>query len=131
VEVNAKDRKYYWLKLQKDFFDSGTIQIIETMPNGMMYSHFYIKALCKSIEWGGFLMLNQKFPHSVETLAAVMKMDVEIVRGAIETLMSFEMIKQNENGAYYLPELQTMLGNETYWAKRKREQRERVSDGPF
>ena len=27
------DKKYYWLKLKKDFFKRHDIQIIESMPN--------------------------------------------------------------------------------------------------
>lgn len=131
MDVNAKDRKYYWLKLQKDFFESGTIQIIEALPNGVMYSYFYIKALCKSIEWNGALMLNENFPHNEETLAAVMRMDVDTVHAAIEALSKLKMIDKNSDGVYYLPELETMVGSETYWAQKKREQRERAMDGPF
>ena len=39
------DKKYYWLKLKKDFFKRHDIQIIENMPNGKDYVLFYLKLL--------------------------------------------------------------------------------------
>ncbi len=32
-----KDKKYYWLKLKRDFFKRHDISIIEDMPNGKDY----------------------------------------------------------------------------------------------
>ena len=32
------DKRYYWLKLKRDFFKRHDIRIIEEMPNGKDYS---------------------------------------------------------------------------------------------
>ena len=38
------DKKYYWLKLKRDFFKRHDIRIIEEMPNGKEYLLFYNKS---------------------------------------------------------------------------------------
>lgn len=124
MDVNAKDRKFFWLKLPKDFFKSGTMQIIESMDNGPEYVLFYIKALCESIEHDGFLLLTEHKPHTPKTLAAVLRMDVNRVKEAIDVLADFGLIKVTGE-QYYMPELKEMVGRNTYWAQKKREQRER------
>ena len=42
--------KFYWLKLDKDFFKRHDIKIIESMPNGKDYILFYLKLLCESLD---------------------------------------------------------------------------------
>ena len=41
-------KKYFWLKLDKDFFKRHDIRIVESMPNGKDYILFYLKLLCES-----------------------------------------------------------------------------------
>ena len=47
------NKKYYWLKLKKDFFKRHDIQIIENMPNGKDYVLFYLKLLVESVDHEG------------------------------------------------------------------------------
>ena len=46
----AETKKYYWLKLKRDFFKRHDIRIIEEMPNGKDYILFYNKLLLESID---------------------------------------------------------------------------------
>ena len=36
-----ENKRYYWLKLKRDFFRRHDIQIVENMPNGKDYILFY------------------------------------------------------------------------------------------
>lgn len=40
-----KDKKYYWLRLKKDFFKRHDIQIVESMENGKDYILFLFKVI--------------------------------------------------------------------------------------
>ena len=51
----SKNKKFFWLKLKEDFFENDEIKILESLPNGMAYSNFYLKLLCKSIKNNGVL----------------------------------------------------------------------------
>jgi len=43
------ESKFYWLKLQRDFFKRSDIMVVENMPNGKEYVLFYLKLLLERI----------------------------------------------------------------------------------
>ena len=54
----AEVKKYYWLKLEKNFFKRHDIQIIEDMENGKDYVLFYLKLILESMNHEGRLRFN-------------------------------------------------------------------------
>jgi len=59
----ATNKKYFWLRLNKDFFKRHDIQIIEGMENGKDYVLFYLKLLTESISHEGELRFNDTIPY--------------------------------------------------------------------
>lgn len=121
-----KDKRYYWLKLKRDFFKRHDIQIIESMPNGKDYILFYLKLLCESVDHDGNLRFSEEIPYNESMLATITNTNIDIVRSAINVFTSLNMMEIMDDGTLYMAEVNKMLGSETYWAKKKREQR--VSD---
>lgn len=39
----ADNRKYYYLKLKEDFFDTDEMKILESMKDGYLYSNILLK----------------------------------------------------------------------------------------
>ena len=62
------EKRYYWLKLPKDFFKRHDVRIIEAMPNGKDYILFYLKLLCESIDHEGNLRFSDQIPYNEEML---------------------------------------------------------------
>lgn len=120
----VKDKKYYWLKLKRDFFKRHDIQIIEDMPNGKDYILFYLKLLCESVDHDGNLRFNDEIPYNEQMLATITRTNVDIVRSAVKVFSQLQMIDILDDGTYYMREVQKMLGSETYWAERKRLQKQ-------
>lgn len=120
-----KDKKYYWLKLKKDFFKRHDIQIIEGMDNGKDYLLFYLKLLCESVDHEGNLRFSEQIPYSEKMLATITNTNVDIVRSAIKVFSELQMLEIMDDGTYFMHEVNKMLGSETYWAQRKRAQKER------
>ncbi len=118
-----KDKRYYWLKLQKDFFKRNDIRIIENMPNGKDYILFYLKLLCEGIEQEGNLRFNEQIPYNEEMLATVTNTNIDIVRSAVTLFTSLKMMEQMDDGTLYMIEVNKLMGSETYWAAKKREHR--------
>lgn len=118
-----KDKRYYWLRLKRDFFKRHDIQIIENMPNGKDYILFYLKLLCESVDHEGNLRFSEQIPYDENMLATITNTNVDIVRSAITVFSQLQMIEVMDDGTYYMKEVCKMIGSETYWAKRKREQR--------
>lgn len=117
------NKKYFWLKLEKDFFKKHDIEIVEAMPNGKDYILFYLKLLCESISHEGRLRFSDTIPYSEDMLSTITRTNVDIVRSAIKIFSELKMIEVLDDGTLYLNEVQKMIGNETYGAQRKREYR--------
>ena len=58
----ADNRKYYYLKLKENFFDSDSIVLLEDMKDGILYSNILLKLYLKSLKNGGKLQLDEHKP---------------------------------------------------------------------
>lgn len=121
----AEDKKYYWLKLKKDFFKRHDIQIIESMDNGKDYILFYLKMLVESVDHEGHLRFNDTIPYNEKMLSTITNTNIDIVRSAMKVFTELNMMEILEDKTIYMSEVEKMLGTETYWAEQKRKQREK------
>lgn len=124
--MSKQVKKYFWLKLQKDFFKRHDIRIIESMPNGKDYILFYLKLLCESTSHEGNLRFSDTIPYSESMLATITNTNIDIVRNAIKVFVELHMIDILDDGTYFMSEVQKMIGYETEWAKKKREYRKNL-----
>ena len=123
-EENGNVKRYYWLRLKRDFFKRHDIRIIEAMPNGKDYILFYLKLLCESVDHDGSLRFNEQIPYNEDMLATITNTNVDIVRSAIKVFSQLQMMEILDDGTFYMNEVQKMIGSETEWAKKKRIYRE-------
>ena len=123
--AEEKEKKYYWLKLNLDFFDKEETKLIENMPNGKEYIIFYMKLLLKSANSEGRLMFREVIPYTDEMLASITNTNIDVVRSAVKLFLSLGMMKKLDDGALFLHEVQNMIGSETVAAKKKRAYREK------
>lgn len=114
------DKRYYWLKLKRDFFKRHDIRIIEDMPNGKDYILFYLKLLCESVDHEGGLRFSDEIPYNEEMLATITNTNIDVVRSAIRLFAQLKMMEILDDGTYYMREVNKMLGSETAWAEKKR-----------
>lgn len=118
-----KDKKYYWLKLKRDFFKRHDIQIVEGMPNGKDYILFYLKLLCESVDHEGCLRFSEQIPYNDQMLSILTNTNIDIVRSAVKIFTELGMLEMLDDGTFYMNAVQKMIGCETYWAEQKRNQR--------
>ena len=120
--------KFYWLKLDKDFFKRHDIKIIESMPNGKDYILFYLKLLCESLDHDGNLRFNDQIPYNEDMLATITNTNPDTVRSAINVFSELKMIEILDDGTYFMNAVNKMIGSETKWAGYKREQRYKTDE---
>lgn len=118
-----KDKRYYWLKLKRDFFKRHDIQVIESMPNGKDYILFYLKLLCESVDHEGNLRFSEEIPYNEQMLSAITNTNIDIVRSAVKLFSGLKMMDIMDDGTYYMTKIEKMIGSETYWAEKKRNSR--------
>lgn len=107
----ADSKKYYWLKLKRDFFKRHDIRIIEEMPNGKDYILFYLKLLLESIDHDGTLRFSDAIPYNEQMLSVVTNTNVDIVRSAMKIFIELNMMEVMDDGTYYMAEVNKMIGS--------------------
>ena len=125
-----ENKRFYWLKLKRDFFKRHDIQVIENMPNGKDYVLFYLKLLLESIDHDGELRFSETIPYDENMLSAVTNTNIDIVRTALKIFAQLQMVELWEDKTLFMREVQKMLGSETPWAAKKREYRESIKALP-
>lgn len=118
------DKKYYWLKLKRDFFKRHDIRIIEEMPNGKEYLLFYLKLLVESIDHEGELRFSDTVPYNEQMLSVITNTNIDVVRSAMKLFIELKMIEVQDDATIYMAEVNKLIGSETAWAEKKRRQRQ-------
>lgn len=116
-------RKYYWLKLDKDFFKRHDIKIVEAMKNGKDYVLFYLKLLCESTSHEGYLRFSPTIPYSEDMLATLTDTNIDVVRSAVKIFTGLGMMEFLDDGTLYLEMVENMIGSESGAAVRMRNSR--------
>jgi predicted phage replisome organizer len=125
----AEEKRYYWLKLKRDFFKRHDIRIIEAQPNGKDYILFYLKLLCESVDHNGNLRFSETIPYNEEMLSTITNTNIDIVRNAIKIFSNLNMMEILDDGTFYMSEVEKMIGSETPWAEKKRNYRSKTDNG--
>lgn len=122
------DKKYYWLKLKRDFFKRHDIRIVEEMPNGKEYILFYLKLLCESVDHEGNLRFSDEIPYNESMLATITNTNLDIVRSAVKIFTDLHMMEVLDDGTLFMRDVDRMMGSaaDTDSANRQRRYRERL-----
>mgnify|MGYP003305132685 CR=1 FL=1 len=118
------EKKYYWLKLKRDFFKRHDVRIIEQMPNGKDYILFYLKMLLESIDHEGALRFSETIPYNEQMLSVITDTNVDVVKSAMAVFVELGMIELLEDRTIYMNEVQKLIGSESAVAERVRKHRE-------
>ena len=121
----AEGKKFYWLKLKRDFFKRHDIRIIEEMPNGKDYVLFYLKLLLESIDHEGSLRFSDTIPYNEQMLSVITNTNVDIVRSAMKLFVELHLIDILDDQTIYMGEVEKMIGSESWSAERVRRFRQK------
>lgn len=125
----AINKRYYWLKLPEDFFQSETIRWLEEQPNGIYYSNFYLKLCLMSINDNGMLIRRvgeMYIPYDIKRLSELTNINSDTIMIAINLLKKLGLLEVLDNGAFYLNQVKNMVGSESESAKRVRKHRNKT-----
>lgn len=122
------NKRYYWLKLDENFFEDDTVQYLLEQKNGAEYVIFYLKLCCASLEDDGTLIRyvgNRLIPYDAGSLSKKFDTNIDTVTNAMSFFTEFGLIKQMDNGELFMSQIEEMIGSETDSAKRMRKVRAR------
>lgn len=125
----ADNKKYYYLKLKENFFESDEAIILESMPDGYIYSNILLKLYLRSLKNDGLLMFNNLIPYKAQMLATITRHQVGTVEKAIQIFRDLQLIEILDNGAIYMTNIQNFVGKSSTEADRIRKLRAKNNSG--
>lgn len=124
----ADNKKYYYLRLKENFYDTDEIKILESMPNGYKYSNILLKLYLKSLKNNGALRVNEYIPYNTEMITAVTGHDTDTVKVAMDIFKRLKLIEIMENGTIYILDIQSFIGKTTTESDRIRIYRNEIEN---
>lgn len=124
--MSKENKRYFWLKLEDNFFEDDTITWIEEQPSGKEYIIFYLKLCLSSLKDNGNLIRyvgNTLLPYDVKALARLTNTNEDTVRVAMNLFEKIGLVQIKDTGEIYMSQINEMIGSETESAKRMRKLR--------
>ena len=116
-------KRYYWLKLQKDFFTQPKIKKLRKIAGGDTYTIIYLKMQLLSLNNGGKLFfegIEENFP---EEIALTIDEDPDNVKVTVQYLLSQGLIEPCSETEFLMTETQSLICSESESAERVRASR--------
>lgn len=121
----SEPKRYFWLKLHKDFFQRKEIKRLRKIAGGDTYTIIYLKMLLRSIMSDGKLYFDGLEDDFASELALDLDEKEENVQITIQYLLKSGLLEMCSDEEYYLPDTKDSTGCETAVASRVRKHRER------
>lgn len=119
------EKRFFWLKLQEDFFKSKRIKKLRRIAGGDTYTIIYLKMQLMAIKNGGCLEYTGLESSFARELALDIDEDPENVAITVNFLLSCGLMETSDNAEYFLPYAVLNTGSESSSAQRVRDYRER------
>ena len=116
----SEPKRYFWLKLHKDFFQRKEIKRLRKIAGGDTYTIIYLKMLLRSIMSDGKLYFDGLEDDFASELALDLDEKEENVQITIQYLLKIGLLEMCSDEEYYLPDTKNSTGCETAAASRMR-----------
>ncbi len=125
----SDSRKYYYIKLKDNFFDSEEMKILESQKNGVEYQNLYLKLCLLSLKSGGKLVFKDCIPYDIEMLSTITRVGIDTVKTGIELFSRLGLVDIADNDVLFMSDIQTLIGQSSTEADRIRKYRESIKEG--
>ena len=123
----ADNKKYYYMRLKENFFDTNEMKVLESMQDGYKYSNILLKLYLMSLQSDGKLMLNERIPYNSQMIATITRHSVGDVEKALRLFKDLGLIEILDSGAIYMLDIQKYIGKSSTEADRQREYQRKIS----
>ena len=120
------EKKYYWLKLQNDFFSHKEIKKLRKIAGGDTYTVIYLKMLLVSLKNDGCLFYDGVEETFSEELALELDEEKDNVDVTLKFLMVHGLIEETSQNQFSLPGTVNAIGAETSGNIRVKRHREKL-----
>ena len=122
----AKTKIYFWLKVDKKFFDNIFIKRLKNMPGGYTMTVIYIRLMLESLESDCILYYEGYINELTEELALKLDVSEDDIQMTMAYFTKCGLIQVDGDKNAELLQAKAMIESETNWAGYKREQRKQA-----
>ena len=130
----VKTKIYFWLKIDKKFFDNIFIKRLKTVPGGYTMTVIYIRLMLESLESDCILYYEGYFDNLKEELALKLDVSEDDIDMTMAYFTKCGLIQVDEDKNAELPQAKALVQQETNQAaymreyrKQQREQKENLT----
>ena len=130
----ARTKIYFWLKIDKKFFDNIFIKRLKTIPGGYTMTVIYIRLMLESLESDCILYYEGYFDNLKEELALKLDVSEDDIDMTMAYFTKCGLIQVDEDKNAELPQAKALVQQETNQAaymrgyrKQQREQKENLT----
>ena len=130
----AKTKIYFWLKIDKKFFDNIFIKRLKTVPGGYTMTVIYIRLMLESLESDCILYYEGYFDNLKEELALKLDVSEDDIDMTMAYFTKCGLIQIDEDKNAELPQAKALVQQETNQAaymrgyrKKQQEQKENLT----
>jgi predicted phage replisome organizer len=127
-EKMSDNKKYYYLKVRENFYETEELIVLQSMQDGYLYSDILMKLYLRSLKSEGRLMFRDRIPYNPTVLAQVVRHSVGVVEKALNVFKELELIEILDNGAIYMLDIQSLIGKGSSEAERKAKYRKKIEN---
>lgn len=93
--------KIEWIKITTGMFEDEKLEFIDTLPEGDAIINIWVRLLCMAgkCNAGGYIFITEKIPYTEDALATKFRKKPIVVKMALETLVSLDMIHRDPDGS--------------------------------
>ena len=118
-------KKYFWLKMEKDYLSSPKIKKLRKIAGGNTYTIIYLKIQLLSIDNGGIIEYQGIEPTLKEELALILDEEVDNVEITLNYMFLQNLIKEIDENSFLIPDASERIGSESDSKQRVQKYRER------
>lgn len=116
-------KRYYWLKLYDDFFESKRIKKLRKLGETCLI--IYLKLQLKALKTDGVIEFCRVEDDFIDELSLDLNEPAEYVDRTMKFLLDQGLCEITEPDTYYFPYVTACTGSETASAQRSREYRQK------
>ena len=120
----TENRRYYWLQLKDDFFNSKEMKLMRKLPGGEEITIIYLKMMLASLAERGKLFFEGLAEDLAEELSLIIDEDPEAIRLTLMFLTKKKLLTTSDNYQFNLEQVPERVGSETASTRRSRKHRE-------
>lgn len=115
-----ENKKYFYIKLKENFFDTPEMRILQSLPKGYVYSDILLKLYLKTLNNAGKLVLRDDIELNVEMAAAIVGHTVKTTKKAFEEFEKLGFLTISDDGKRKFADVENFVGEGSVSADKKR-----------